>query len=206
MNAKLGPKNQADLFFFSENKGMAEGYCQKLSQEPIQPASDFWITSACTTDDITILDLSTAGSVLHLLYILSVNELDVLSNSFLTYDEGFGDHVEHLRTFSIFRADFEQVRHLIAKACLENSERALLSQVIDRTKLNGTYEYAVSYFGQRLTDFKNGTSFRALLSQHARQIDGYRWREHNDPRGLTYCLFSANKLGAPVQEKFIVTV
>ena len=54
-----------------------------------------------------------------------------------------------------------------------------------------------SYFGQMITDFNNGIEFKRIVLESNNEIDGYRWPEHNDPRGLTYCLFSSSKLSNP---------
>jgi hypothetical protein len=55
----------------------------------------------------------------------------------------------------------------------------------------------VGLFGQRLTDFDNAEQF-IKLTKHL-GYDGYRWREFDEEyRGMTYCLFDAEKLSPPI--------
>lgn len=62
-------------------------------------------------------------------------------------------------------------------------------------------EIELSYLGQLLTDFNNGEVFLKLIAKNKMNIDGYKWRESTD--GLTYCLFSNDKLSEPIKEEIL---
>ena len=65
-------------------------------------------------------------------------------------------------------------------------------------------EFDYSYFGQMLSDFENGIELKKIFEE--KNIDGYRWREHNDPMGLTYCLLNSKKLQDPLVLKKEITL
>ncbi|MDR0429360.1 MAG: hypothetical protein LBH58_02635 [Tannerellaceae bacterium] len=55
----------------------------------------------------------------------------------------------------------------------------------------------VAWFGQQLTDYKNGKVFKELIVNSNIAIEGYRWCENHYPYGLTYCLFNCDKIAPP---------
>jgi len=191
-----GPKNKAGLFFFSDNRGMAEGYCTELHRENNSP--ELWLTSAQSITSLKIIDFSKASSVFEALRILDFLGCDVIHSSFLTYDEDGGETAENFRSFKEFREPYDVALKLWEKGLQTKEESVQFDSLVEKIEFNNLkHSSPLSFFGQRLTDYENGPELIKRANASCLQADGYRWREHDDERGLTYCLFSSSKLSPP---------
>lgn len=180
---ELGPKNKAGLFFFHDHVDMSHSYAKGLKTLEIEfkDLDVYYITEACLNDTLSILDFSKDHSTFLM--------IETLINNGLILPESMVNHNN------------------------ENQPLASLCQLYNDYKATGNWkiplhikvskcdnEIDASYFGQLLTDFENGPIFKEMLIEQG--FDGYRWREHNDPRGLTYCLIDPTKLNPPVSSSF----
>jgi hypothetical protein len=204
MSSKHGPKNQAGLFFFHDNRRMSEGYCETLRDHSRRTV--FWLSTTKSTEPLNIIDFSQAGSIFEALRILRDLGIDVISRSFMTYDELGGDNVESVRNFAEIGEAYEEASRLIATGGKTTTHTTTIENIQRRIAFrNAARHTPVSIFGQRLTDFQNGPALVNLVQHCGHRIDGYRWREHNDNRGLTYCLFSHIKLTPPESMELVLS-
>jgi hypothetical protein len=135
------------------------------------------LTECNSVSDLYIIDFSHCFSIYQMLKNLEGLKINVITNDFKQYMD------DNVTTFNIFREVYLNVE--------KNSS------LVYKVKLGNTDYSYVGLFGQRLTDFDNGLKFIELVQQSGRQIHGYRWREGEDERGLTYCLFDSSKISFP---------
>jgi hypothetical protein len=176
-----GPKNKAGLLFFHDHVDISHSYGKSLLKEINNGKTEnlqtqYFITETQIIKPIRIIDFSKCHSMFMMIDVLLENEINILSNDFINHHDG--------ESFLKFLKPFNDVK----QTC--NSLHALKIKLTSKGM-----EFDYSYFGQVLTDFENGIEFKKLLVE--KEIDGYRWREHNDPRGLTYCLMNPNKISNP---------
>lgn len=177
----VGEKNKAGLFFLSDSIDIANSLgkinCKNLNQ------NSYYLTES-QAKDIHIIDFSYCSTLMQMIRALALIGINVFTNDFKTYEEGKGQ--EHTKTFGKFRVIYDD--YIQGKNATE-----VYTQLSDV----GYDADPVGTFGQRITDFDNGISFINLIKKWGAEVDGYRWRECNDPRGLTYCLFSTGKILKP---------
>jgi hypothetical protein len=181
-----GPKNQAGFFFFYDDITISNSYGSNRLNEINKDVDEenlqkyFYITETQIKEPIKIIDFSLCHSMFMMIDLLMKNGFDILTSEFTNHQNN--------RTFDDFLV------HYNAYLDSNDSLHALKIQLT-----NHGHEFDYSFMGQVLSDFENGIALKRILQEH--KIDGYRWREHNDPRGLTYCLLSSEKLQDPKTSK-----
>ena len=185
----LGHKNKAGLFFFTNSLDIANDLGKTNVKENGQ-AKGFYRTKCTPTSPLKIIDFSCSSSIYVMLRILKDLDIDVLNDDFKFYGNFDGDNTT---TFSSWRDSFEAAEN-------ENNMFRKL-KIIQNLKLHPNSNVQdVKLFGQRLTDFDNGIKFKELVISKSNEIDGYRWVEFDNSKGLTYCLFDSGKLSNPEYE------
>ena len=188
---KLGKKNVAGLFFFTDSIETAIELGKTESQE--YKEDGYYLTTCSTSLPIKILDFSNSFKIYQMLCTLTDNNIDVLNDLFKMYDAKCG---EQKNTFRLFKDVFDKA---------ENEKDSILKMtLISKLKLDikECDCVNVSIFGQRLTDFENGKHFKKLLEEKG--IEGYRWREFG--KNFSYCLFNSDKLTSPTMEFQITSI
>ena len=100
---------------------------------------------------------------------------------------------EEFKTFEN-NNNFLQLKNIFESAELEKDSLKKL-KIIQNLKVHSKSKLEdIGLFGQRLTDLENGIIFKRIINEKYPNIDGYRWKEFNDNRGYTYCLFDSTKL------------
>lgn len=130
--------------------------------------NNYYLTTTATNDNLRILDFSTAKCLHDMLDILDYLDIDIYTSGMII--NGYNIPISSLRCHNC--------NTRIINGCPELLE--------------------VSWFGQMLTDFQNGIIFKKIIEEKSLFIDGYRWCENYNPYGLTYCLFSCDKMDASV--------
>lgn len=185
-----GAKNKAGLFFFHDSIDMSKSCGKELvnQQNKINNSTNqyFYLTSTDATN-LKLIDLSNSLSVYLMIDDLKELGINVLSDQII-------NNTNNKTLLDCFKEPYDAIKY--------NNDS---TQVYEITFTNGkNLEMDKSYFGQLLTDFENGIEFKKMVLDIDNTIDGYRWREDNDPRGLTYCLFDSSKLTEPVRNKIKV--
>ena len=186
-----GPKNKAGLFFFHDNKDVSNSYgiesLKKINKDLDEEnhLEYYYITETDIIKPIKIIDFSKCHSMFMMIDLLMQNGINILTSEFTNHHNNI--------TFDNFLVDYNN--YLDTGDSL-NALRMVL--------INGDVPAEYSYFGQLIYDFENGIALKKILEE--KNIDGYRWREHNDPRGLTYCLLNSTKLQEPSVSKIEVTL
>jgi hypothetical protein len=166
-------KNKAGLFFFTDSIDIANSLGKKYSID------NYHLTECKTIKPINIIDFSCCINIFQMVAVLSDLGIYVLNDDFKTYSDKPGPY---LKTFGMLKPTYDNLLKGIGN--------------ITTFKIEPCDYEDIGFFGQRLTDFDNAESF-IKLTKHL-GYDGYRWREFDDQRGFTYCLFDAEKLSAPV--------
>lgn len=188
MSETLGKKNQGDFFFFHDAKIMSTNYASELFSSNKLKDRTYYLTSCETAAPCSIIDFSNCDNIYHMLEDLDALGVNVLVEDFLTYEE---TNEPFKVNFSVMNDSFRAVK---------NGDKFSVYKVCTpKIKLQN-----FSLFGQRLTDFHNGTKFKKLVLESNQNLVGYRWREHNDPNGFTYCFFDHKMLSKPKTEVIII--
>ena len=186
-DVKLGHKNKADLFFFTDSVEIANDL--GLSSAKGSFKDEYFLTSFLTPSKFKIIDFSNKENIYQMIRLLYDLGIDVLTDDFKTYE---ADN------------DFSQLKNIFESAELEQ-DFIKKYKIIGQLKINSKSNYYdISLFGQRLTDFENGIKFKVLAKSIISDIDGYRWREFDDERGYSYCLFDSKKL--PLKKTEIIAI
>ena len=171
-----GHKNKAKLFCFTDSKEIAINLGGNASAKNIR--TEFYLTST-KTKTLKLIDFSSKDNIFQMLHLLSKMNLDVLIPDFKTYEN---------------ENDFGQLKSFF-DAILVETDFLKIPKIVENLKVHTKSNYEdISLFGQRLTDFDNGLKFKKLVQGKYPDIDGYMWKEFNDNRGYTYCLFDSKKL------------
>lgn len=184
-----GPKNKAGLFFLHDHIDISNSYgtCRLKEINKVKAIgdlqTDYYITETKLKEPLKIIDFSNCHSMFMMIDVLMKNGINILTNEFKNHQND--------STFDEFLAYYNAVN---------NTGNSLHAIKIKLTNKDMAFEY--SFFGQVLSDFDNGIVLKKNLQ--LKNIDGYRWREHNDPRGLTYCLLNFDKLSEPIVERVIL--
>lgn len=191
----LGHKNETGLFFFTDTEVMAHDLAKNAVFKTKR--DQYYLTSLIKPITLTIIDLSPSASVFVSIDILMTLGVDVLTEEFAMFDD------------SNANGSLAQLRQLYYELLQTNSEDWMKRMnLVQKIKVDSRSNHlAVGLFGQLLTDFTNGAKFVVAVKRKFPDVDGYRWREHNefptDPyqkHGFTYCLFDASKLPAKQTE------
>jgi hypothetical protein len=185
---EYGHKNKANLFFFTDSEDIAKDLGQGSANK--RCLNEYFLTKSKTESCLTLIDFNNRQNIYQMLCLLNDLKINVLTIDFKTYE---GDS-----TFLDLKSIFDNAEvetHLLKKA-------SIVSQLKVHSKSNVT---DISLFGQRLTDFDNGLKFKSIINDIYPKIDGYRWKEYNDDRGITYCLFDSKKLSQKWTEKIKVS-
>ena len=177
LDSQLGNKNQAGLFFFTDTSNIAESLAQNECIE--LKSNNYFLTTVLVNQPLQLIDFTNCLTIYQMLCILADLKINVLTNNFKTF--------EGTRDFKSLESIFNA-----AEEAIEPVQKFDYIQQI-KMHTNSNYE-DVGLFGQRLTDFQNGIHFKQIVSDQYPNIDGYIWREFNDERGYSYCLFDSAKL------------
>ncbi|MFT3918433.1 hypothetical protein [Cloacibacterium sp.] len=171
-----GHKNKAELFFFTDSLDIANDLGKCSAKKHSKP--EYFLTTT-KTQKLKLIDFSNRFNIYQMLCLLHDLCIDVLTSDFKTYENN--NHFGQLKN--------------IFEAAEKEADSKKKFDIIKNLKVhsNSNYEH-ISLFGQRLTDFDNGLHFKKLVKEKYSDIDGYLWREFNDNRGFTYCLFESRKL------------
>lgn len=184
-----GAKNQAGLFFFHDHMDVSNSYginsLEEINKQEglYLKQSEYYITEGKLDESIRIIDFSKCQSMFMMIDLLRINGLNILNDNFT-------NHIDNSK-LSRFLSNYNKY--------IETNDSIYVSSIF-LTKRGMEFDY--SYFGQMISDFENGIALKKILEE--KNIDGYRWREHNDPRGLTYCLLNSTKLQEPSVSKIEV--
>lgn len=178
-----GHKNKAGLFFFTDSLDLAKDLGKCSAKKNLK--YEYFLTTT-TTQTLKLIDFSDRYNIYQMLCMLDDLEIDVLTKDFKTYES---------------ENHFGQLKNIFEAAEKESDSMKKLD-IIKNLKVhpNSNYEH-ISLFGQRLTDFNNGFHFKRVVKEKYSDIDGYLWREFNDDRGFSYCLFDSEKLNSKTTEK-----
>lgn len=181
-----GHKNKAGLFFFTDSLEIANelGKCAAINNSQME----YFLTTT-QTKNAKFIDFSNCQNIYHMLCLLADLGIDVLTEDFKTYE---------------YENHFGQLKSHFEAAELETDIFKKANIIKNLTVHSKTDFHNISLFGQRLTDFDNGKFFKKIVTEKYSYIDGYVWREFNDNRGLTYCLFDSSRLTTKTTEKIKV--
>lgn len=180
---QYGHKNKANFYFFTDSIDIA----RSLGMH--SPNKIFFLTET-TCKSIRVIDFSICINIYQMLGILEDIGIKVMTDRFKTY-EAFENSTSH-------GIDISQT----FKKWLPFYEKRTDESIMN-IRIGASTFQDIGYFGQRLTDFDNAIFFLDEINKLGYNIDGYRWREYDDERGLTYCLFNAEKLSPPKFSKEI---
>lgn len=180
---EYGHKNKANLFFFTDSINIAKDLGKNAAQK--YSRAEYFLTSL-RSSRVKLIDFSSSYNIYQMLSLLQELNIDVLVKEFKTYEDD---------------NDFSQLRSFFEAALIEPDDIKRL-HLIQNLKVHSASDFTnISLFGQRLTDFDNGLKFKEKVKKIYPDVDGYIWREFQDKRGLTHCLFDAQKLIAKSTEK-----
>ena len=169
---EMGYKNKSGLFFFTDSIEIAITIGKKFNLET------YYLTECKVKESAKIIDFSFCNTIFEMVTILTDLGIDILTNDFKSYNNTTGPHIT---SFGDFKSIYEELQGG--------------SVLLHKFHLGMSDNHNVGYFGQRLTDFDNAQHFLKLVKKFG--LDGYRWRESYDPRGLTYCFFDSSKISNP---------
>lgn len=186
-----GPKNEVGAFFFfdTENEAIEVGKNVLNQKEDViriyNPELSIWITKTITQDRLYLLDLSQCKNVVELYVTLWHEKINIFRDDFNRFDFLNGS-----KPLSLIK---EYIRYI---ACHDNEAKTDKRQECEYNiyDFHNTIDESkqLAYACQGLTDFSNGTIFKALLGE--KEFDGYIFRETD---ANTFCLFNSNKLSVP---------
>lgn len=184
-----GVKNKAGLFFFTDSIDIANHL--GINAAIKESRTEYYLTTVKIEGAPNIIDFSSSINIFQMLCILEDLKIRKLLNEFETFINDF---------------TFSNLNHFFDKIEFETDLTKKSNIIINNLRLSENSREAldVSVFGQRLTDFDNGIKFRQIINESYSQIDGYKWREFEDNRGLTYCLFNSDKLSDKNTDKIIL--
>lgn len=176
---KFGHKNKANLYFFTDSieiaNSLGENACRKYSMH------EYFISSTKPNKALKLIDFNNRHNIYQMLCLLEDLKINVMTDDFKTY--------ENENTFSEFSPIYDNIE----------SERNLIKkkELVESLSVHSASHHEdIGLFGQRLTDFENGIKFKELVKEIYPEVDGYRWKEFDDNRGFSYCLFDPMKLTA----------
>ena len=192
--SSFGPKNQIGALFFYDNEETAHRVLSAANNLKVHAGESYdenTMTSCCLKEAVRLLDISGCITPMQVLRILREEGIDVLNKDFVKHDHG--DF-----SFNELKDDFEFV--------LTNNDTELFSTewkaVYDASnRINDFFhqkDVDSRYIGQLLTDFQNGISFKAQLTDKG--YDGYCFTEELSP---TVCIFDSAKLTAPLHKTIV---
>ncbi|MDD3686208.1 MAG: hypothetical protein PHE56_05515 [Bacteroidales bacterium] len=169
-------KNKESFYFFFDNKHTCDDLANLGCKK--KKLSQYWLTETKTKMQIKIIDFSHCKCIHDVLEIIDVLNMDVYNNSMKLNGLKNGENVR----------DFSELKYHTRSRRIFNHCPELIE---------------VSWFGQLLTDFDNGTYFKKILK--GLNLDGYRWCENFNPYSLTYCLLDDTKLDSLQKERLPVS-
>lgn len=192
-----GNKNQFGGFFFFDAESQAENTGRKaLERYGNREFEGLWITRCQTTSDSEILDLRGYMTITAILCDFLQNKIDLFNDKFHEYYTGS-------------KKPFVDLKQQIELLCDITSnpdwfkDREAIKQVKAIVKFVETFfsdNYTPGILGQCLTDFENGTAFKAVLEEN--NFEGYVFNEANGLTGTdTFCFLSSDKLSLPQNRK-----
>lgn len=189
-DTKLGDKNKAGLFFFTDSLDIAKHLGNSAAIK--ESKAEYYLTTSAQIDNtLNLIDFSNCWNIYQMLCVLDDLKIRNLVNNFETF---------------ISDITFNQMNQLFDEIELEKDIIKKSNIITGQLKFSKNFRdsFDVSLFGQRLTDFDNGIKFRKIIKDNYSEIDGYKWREFEDNRGLTYCLFDSDKLPLKTTDKIIL--
>ena len=188
-DTKLGDKNKANLFFFTDSLEIANNLGKNAAIK--ESKTEYYLTTVKIANTLNLIDFSKNINIFHMLRVLDNLQIRHLISDFETF---------------ISDITFNQMNQLFDEIELEKDIIKKSNIITGQLKFSKNFRdsFDVSLFGQRLTDFDNGIKFRKIIKDNYSEIDGYKWREFEDNRGLTYCLFDSDKLPLKTTDKIIL--
>ncbi|WP_406843481.1 hypothetical protein [Flavobacterium soyae] len=173
----IGHKNKAKLYFFTDSIQIAHSLgieaCRKNGKEY------YYLTSLNTVNELQLIDFSKCATIYQMMDILHELNIDIFTDQLKTFEND---------------NNFLQLRPIFDSILEEPDLRRKVDLISKLTIDTRTDCYNTGLFGQRLTDFANGIIFKEMVKRTCPHADGYIWKEFNDPRGLSCCLFDSEKL------------
>jgi hypothetical protein len=188
-DATLGNKNKAGLFFFTDSLDIANHLGVNAARN--ESRNEYHLTTVKIDTTLSLIDFSKSHRIYQMLCVLDDLKIRNLMNGFETFEN---------------EITFKKMNQLFDEIAFETDIVKKSNIITGQLKFNINFRDSldVSIFGQRLTDFDNGIKFKKLVNDIFPKIDGYKWREFEDNRGLTYCLFNSNKLPSKTTMKIIL--
>lgn len=190
----LRVKNQIGAFFFFEN--ISTAYATGSIAAKKNGTNTIWLTETSIINRISLLEFSHLKNISSILLAFEELGIDVLNDSFFKFNScGACESFEKLRPLLDELKDLDQKEH--------KNDREIM-KISDLAYEIGKFFYSnerIDYFGQLLTDFGNGNTFKNILTEKG--YDGYIFRE--DYNSSTYCLFEASALSKPQHKKVTIS-
>lgn len=166
-------------------------YCCKKNE-----TNTIWLTETSIINKISLLKFSHFTNISSILLAFEEFGIDVLNDRFFKFNScGACESFEKLRPL------LDELKDLDQK---ENKNDREIMKISDLAYEIGKFFYSnerIDYFGQLLTDFGNGNTFKNILIEKG--YDGYIFRE--DYNSSTYCLFEASALSKPQHKKVTIS-
>ena len=190
-----GHKNQFGGFFFFDSEQQAENTGRKaLKRYKGRKFDGLWITKCQTTSKSELLDLRGYKSISAILCDFYQNGINIFNNSF---HEFFFDK----KSFVELKKPIELLCNITSSLkWKENREASYnVKSIIKFVETFFVDDAVPGILGQCLTDFENGTAFKAILEEN--NFEGYIFNEANGMIGTdTLCFLSSDKLSRPQTE------
>lgn len=189
----FGNKNQFGGFFFFDSESQAENTGRKsLERYRNQEFEGLWITKCQVTSNSEFLDLRGYMAITAILYDFHQNGIDLFNDKFHEYYSGskkpFVDLKQPIELLCDIISNPDWYKDREASNDVESVIKFIETYFID----NDT----PGILGQCLTDFENGTAFKAVLEEN--NFEGYVFNEANGLTGTdTFCFLSSDKLSHP---------
>lgn len=172
-----GKKNKGGFIFLTDSIDLtADLWCRDKT-------SGYYRTECEILSTIHIIDFATCRTVWEMIEALEISGINIFNDQIKSYDRiyenmGIVTLLDLLNDWHKSKVDASYV-----------------------TNINRLYNNNLGRFGQNLTDDDNGPIFHELVKALDRdpgcEINAYRFREADDPRGFTYCFFNSDKLSKP---------
>lgn len=183
-------KNKIGAFFFYDSE--AEAYNTGCIAANKTNTQTIWLTQTSIVKEITLLDISHFDNISSILLAFDDFGIDILNNRFCRYDSMY-THTSYCK----LRPLLEDIKKLRDKDIKTDRDHQQILQIAKQIGSFFKNNSKIGYFGQLLTDFDNGISFKEILLEKG--YDGYIFKESYTSK--TYCIFDASALSHPVTKK-----
>lgn len=189
-------KNMAGLFFFFIDEKLRDDVARIAagSRESVQ----VYYTRCILEKDVTLIDLREYNGITNMIMHLEEMNIDIFTDNFHQYNlDG------SRKSLGILRSTIDSLKTVKGEENIAKRYELINNIYKDFRPYFGLNEN-VNYFGQLLTDFENGYSFKSIVSNLG--IDGYCWDENRGHvNNETICLFDSTYLSAPITETIVLS-